>query len=470
MKSHIPENPSWPVPLALGNQLQPHRAGWRERRTRTAPFVFLGLSGLAPVIRMQGLRAGGDGEMAWRAVAVDFRDAGRTWGRAGLPGPPGPPGPASQQEPASRPSGPASPGPARPGQAPSGKIAAAPVRERARPHPAAMGMFVFQQPAGIWGNASLPGPVPGMAGILAGRSGRSAMGAALPPRIPAGQPPRRDAAGGPMPFPAPDSAGRAAGMPGLPDAMGMRPPGPPPAPEQAPAPRIENRRFSIPAGTGGSLGAHDPHGGTGDALRRLPDERPSTPGRRGRPPGGLGMLSGIMSLLPGMVRREEDDDDASPRAGKPAGGKDPLPADAASGRPAPPPGPGGEESRDAALPMRIGGWTAAGDIFPPPPAGAGFPRPPRPKDRPREGSDLPQPVARGFGPPLDLMASAIDQVVARHVDRAMKAHRQTPAPRRPEPEPGPKPPGMENDRMARRLAERIRRLAQDERFRRGGLR
>lgn len=464
MQSHIPEIPPWPVLLALGNQLQPHRAGWRERRTRTTPFVFLGLSGPAPVIRMQGLGAGG-GEMAWRAqtTAFGFRDAERTEDRPGLPGPPGPPGRTFQREPASQPSGAASPAPERPGNLSSGKIDAAPDQGEGSPHPAAVGMFVFQQTAGIRRDASLPRTVPGMAGILAGRSGQAAMGAAAPP----GRLPRRNAAGGPMPFPAPGSAGRSSGMPGLPDAMGMRPPGR--APQQAHAPRIENRRFSIPAVTGGPPWAHDPHGRPGDAMGRLPDGTPSAPDRRPPPPGGLGMLAGIMSFLPGMVRREEENDEgAGPRAGKPSGGRDLLSADVASGRPAPT--PGRTESREAALPMRDGGWTAAGAIFPVPPGGAGTPRSTPSEDRLRGDDDLPQPVPRGPGPSLDLMASAIDQVVARHVDRAMKAHRQTPAPRRPDPETGPKLPRMESDRVARRLAERIRRLAQDERFRRGGLR
>jgi hypothetical protein len=65
---------------------------------------------------------------------------------------------------------------------------------------------------------------------------------------------------------------------------------------------------------------------------------------------------------------------------------------------------------------------------------------------------------------------AIEQAVARRLDQALKAPRQTPPPARSAGGEGRAAPGIDSDRTARRLAERIRRLAQDDRFRRGRLR
>lgn len=68
------------------------------------------------------------------------------------------------------------------------------------------------------------------------------------------------------------------------------------------------------------------------------------------------------------------------------------------------------------------------------------------------------------------MVSGIEQAVARQVDKALKDGRRSPPPERAVPQSPGTGAEMDGDRMARRLADRIRRLAQDDRFRRGRLR
>jgi hypothetical protein len=78
--------------------------------------------------------------------------------------------------------------------------------------------------------------------------------------------------------------------------------------------------------------------------------------------------------------------------------------------------------------------------------------------------------ARTRGRDLEMLMPAIEQAVARRVEKALKASRQTAPLPRPSAGEGRAAPGIDSDRTARQLAERIRRLAQDDRFRRGRLR
>lgn len=126
------------------------------------------------------------------------------------------------------------------------------------------------------------------------------------------------------------------------------------------------------------------------------------------------------------------------------------------GVPSPWPGP---DPGEPTLPERGGGGFPAAPVS----ARAATPGMPR-------GEDLILPPASPRGREMAVIVSAIEQAVARQVDKALQAGRRKPPPEHPAP-PGPGPAGEPDvDRMARRLADRLRRLAQEERFRRGRLR
>ncbi len=80
------------------------------------------------------------------------------------------------------------------------------------------------------------------------------------------------------------------------------------------------------------------------------------------------------------------------------------------------------------------------------------------------------PVARSPKKQMEMMVSVVEQVAARQVDKVLKDRPPPAPPIHPAPERRVSKPDFENDHIARRLAERIRRLGRDDRFRRGLLR
>lgn len=68
------------------------------------------------------------------------------------------------------------------------------------------------------------------------------------------------------------------------------------------------------------------------------------------------------------------------------------------------------------------------------------------------------------------LVSALEEAVVRQVDQAMKKRKEpSPAPR-PAPDQSLPAPDLDSDRTARRIADRIRKLQREERFRRGRIR
>jgi hypothetical protein len=447
------------VPWVLGHQLQPHRGRWLYRRARPGPWVFLGLRGLLPEGRMQGLRGGDETEMPWPV-------------RPGPDGPGGPDGRPRRERPG--PTGPMGPqGPAgRDGRAdrtPAGPLAGtgAPV---AAPEPPAIhppiGMFIFQQAAGL---GPLPHPArsaASLAGIFAGRTGGMTSGTVgLAPLHSGGLThlsSAGDISGRPVSIPVP-SKRNAEISEAAEDGLSTRPH---PLPEAIPQPAAVTRADGIyragqdSARSGGPAGQLSPGSGAfaHDAERVRPTRPAHTP--------GLGVLSSIVSLLPGIGRRPRPDADRRPAlpegGGFPVRGLGDRGQDALTPLREPDPGaalpvrsagrvpPGGSRTGISGLADRLGSLTD--------PAGS------------LHRDDLPLPVAHPRGKEMGVMVSAIEQAVARHVDKALKDRLRPPPPGRPAPEPPAPAPDIESDRVARRLASRIRRLAQDDRFRRGQLR
>lgn len=458
--SHSPSDASDGAPRVLGHRLQPHRGRWRGLRLRACPWVFLGLTGIVPEVRMQGLRVG-EADMAWKAPPPGA-PAGQAFPREGRPAPRGPEGPPG------RPGRDASPETARTESRPAEDV---PGRERKEPKPPAIGMFLFQQasPAGL--PSRRPAPAPPLAGILDGRTGVMTTGGISGPAVSAIGPQRLEGAGlvpatvaagaetpgmgrglaqmaargsaqeGVDPAPRPPRAGPAA--PIL--------PGEPPAQMDAPVAPVF--RSPPPGQLHGEPAGPQPGRGDGAAPPGTAHAPPTLHPAAGS---GFGVLSRALALFPGIGFQPRPETDPGGRE-RPAGTPPII-----------------EAAPDLEMPSPWRG-RHPGDPLPLRRAGGGFPAgpgaattvsvgiPPRPEDPTL-------PAASPRGGEMTVIVSAIEQAVARQVEKALKAGRRAPPPERPAP-PGPGPADEpDGDRMARRLADRLRRLAREERFRRGRLR
>ena len=443
------------VPWVLGHQLHPHRGRWLGRWARPLPWVFLGLRGLLPDIRMQGLRGDDENEMPWPVRLGPGGPDGRPRReRAGPAGPMGPPGPAGRDARADR----TTAGPLSGTGAPDG------APEPAGGEPAPMGMFIFQKPAGPGFRFYLSSPALPLAGILAGRTGGMTSGtAALTPFSSGGLTqlsPAADSSGSPVSVPTP-SRRSADVYPAAKDGLPARPHSLPEAiPQPAPVTRADGtyRAGHDSARSGNPAGKLSPRGRA--FAHDAEQNRPTRPAHATR----LGVLSSIVSLLPGIGWRPRPG--GNRRSALPDGGGFPERGSGGSGQdsltPLREPDPG------AALPMRSAGRVPSGG----PRTGISGPTDRQgalkdPAGLPHQG-DMPLPDARPRAREMTVMVSAIEAVVARHVDRAFRERRHPAPSARPADE---RPaPDIESDRAARRLAGRMRRLAQDERFRRGQLR
>jgi hypothetical protein len=198
----------------------------------------------------------------------------------------------------------------------------------------------------------------------------------------------------------------------------------------------------------------------------LPDEARRTvqpPGARFPAASVVGILNSAVSLLPGIMHPTAAN--AGRRDGMPAADAG-APGQAVGSGPVPLPSSMVRE-REAPLPVRrVAGRISMGERTGLHPETTGQSRPVL-----GQGRDAP-PLTRSRtrGRDLELLMPAIEQAVARRVDKALKAPRRTSPPPRSSTGEGRTASGIDSDRTARQLAERIRRLAQDDRFRRGRLR
>jgi len=454
------------APWILGHQLQPHlmrRRGRRpDLRIQNGPWVFLGLRGLSPENRMPGFPMGEPAEMEWR-TEYGFGVSAES-GRAGRPGDPGPTGPRGPAGKAGR-DGKADRSPAV--SAPRGSSlddSAALSREGREPAP--IGMFIFQQPAGPGSGMIRPGRTLPPVGMLDGRTGSMASR----PWVPASFPfePGREFRLGP-----------AAGVRDE-SELSIRPSAqkyPQPFESEHPPERMRSAVEGNRTG-GGFAASLDSRPATESvempfsSLRnnRDPERFPVTPSvdfvgsgpesaqrpaHIGDPP--LMVLRSALSLLPGIGGRIEPAEEhgvampegraelpvreVNPNMLLPMGNSGPGPYGFSFGR------SGAERSRTP-FRNRTFSQTANAETF---------------------ASDYPQPM-HSRGNPMAALVSALEEAVVRQVDQAMKKRKEPSPPPRPAPDQSLPAPDLDSDRTARRIADRIRKLQREERFRRGRIR
>lgn len=462
------------VPWVLGNELQPHLERWRgssmDRRIQAGSWVFLGLRGLSPESRMRSYFGGDETEMAWRERFVPDGSGGRSMGPAG------PAGRAGRDRPAVPTRAEETAGPKR-------NAEESQPLNRGRMEHAPIGMFLFQRAAGPGSGLARPRAESPLAGILDGRTGPMASGTSALGRFFPGGRTNLSFGGADLGDPVSTSASfePGAGDELVPPAPKVQKDGfpvrPHPSPNAGPGmPEQTRTEGNFPDGrdsvhSSGFMAMPFSRGGTIPRKERAGPNRAPGP----RPEldtgisQGLGIPGIILSLLPGIIGRTGSNvnPDLDPN-GDPNLDRGPDM-------------PGGEygfpifgQDPNTPLPMRSFGRSAGTLSL----GGYGFgPSGGANRNRPVSSaagaeslqSDNP-PLAHPRGNGMTVLASALEHAVARQVDKALKKRRESSSPPRPEPEKAAPAPDIESDRAARQLADRIRKLHREERFRRGQLR